>query len=384
MSYASRLPPVAKAGENATPNRFGGWPDDIIAHMIGSPSAASLVFTIVAFWLLSACGSSNTEHRLIEISGNTMGTSYSIKLRELPGDLPAAALRREIDSILDRINRRMSTYIEHSELSLFNRSRQTAWFDISPELAGVLREARHVSAVTGGAFDVTVGPLVDLWGFGPAAADDQIPSRQQISETRQRVGYERLELRDSPPALKKHRPDIHVDLSAIAKGHAVDKLAGYLDTLGIEDYLVEIGGEIKARGGNAKGNVWRIAIEKPSTAGRAVHMVIELKDAGLATSGDYRNYFELEGRRYPHAIDPASGRPVSHRLASVTVIDGSVMRADAWATALLVVGPDAGFQLAEAQGIAALLVIRTENGFENRATTAFGKRSPTAINAMSN
>ena len=350
--------------------------------MFLNPPAAKLALGLALLWLLTACSPGNSpQHRLSEISGSSMGTRYSVKLRDIPSDLDLVTVRRQIESILQRINRGMSTYLEDSELSLFNRSRQTSWYAVSEELAAVLSEAQRISAASGGAFDVTVGPLVDLWGFGVPSGETRIPSPQRVADTLQRVGYQQLEVRDTPAALKKHRPDVHVDLSAIAKGHAVDALAAYLDSLGLTDYLVEIGGEIKAKGRNAQDRIWRIAVERPSDAARTVHMVIELEDAGLATSGDYRNYFELEGRRYSHTIDPKSGRPVTHRLASVTVVDASVMRADAWATALLVAGPDIGLQLAEGRGIAALLVIRTDKGFENRASTAFAKYLPEAETA---
>ena len=308
-----------------------------------------------------------------------MGTTYSIKLVGLPVALNEDQIRERVDAILEGVNERMSTYRDDSELSRFNQAGHTAWFGVSRELLDVLTEAQRVSDATEGAFDVTVGPLVDLWGFGPPRAqDDQIPAQRNIDGARARVGYQALALKDSPPSVRKFRPDIQVDLSAIAKGYAVDRLATYFDILGVGNYLIEIGGEIKARGLSAKQRPWRIAIERPSSGARSVQTVVELEDAGLATSGDYRNYFEPDGLRYSHAIDPLSGRPVTHRLASVTVVDSSVMRADAWATALLVLGPEKGLRLADEQGIAAYLIIAAGDDFETRATQAFAGYLPAA------
>jgi len=310
---------------------------------------------------------------LIELQGAIMGTSYIVKMVELPAELKPERIQTEIDAILEKINRQMSTYLNDSELSQFNRSQETSWIDASKQLVEVLKQAQHVSALTSGAFDVTVGPLVNLWGFGPSPGIDQVPSEQQIREAMSRVGYTALQVRSSPPAIRKDRPDVYVDLSAIAKGYAVDAVAGHLQALRIDDYMVEIGGEIQAKGRNARGTFWKIAIEKPSSGSRSLHTVIELHDVGMATSGDYRNYFEKQGRRYSHTIDPKSGRPVIHELASVTVAHPSTLYADAMATALMVLGADAGFRFAEEHKLAVFFIVHSEDGFYDRASTAFGQ-----------
>jgi thiamine biosynthesis lipoprotein len=333
----------------------------------------AIVSLSISVWLLSACQSGAPQRALTELQGATMGTTYTVKMVELPAELKPERVQAEIDAILEKINRQMSTYQDDSELSQFNRSRETRWIDASEELVEVLKQAQHISVLTSGAFDVTVGPLVNLWGFGPSPGNDQVPSEQDIREAMNRVGYAALQVGSSPPAIRKDRPDLYVDLSAIAKGHAVDAVAGHLQALGIDDYMVEIGGEIQAKGRNARNTFWRIAIEKPSTGSRSLHTVVKLNDVGVATSGDYRNYFEKEGRRYSHTIDPKSGRPVTHKLASVTVVHPSTMYADAMATALMVLGPGAGYRFAEQHKLAVLFIIKSEDGFYDKATAAFGQ-----------
>lgn len=331
----------------------------------------TMALLVSVAWLLSACQSETHERPLTTLQGATMGTTYTVKMVELPPGLKPGGIQAEIDTILENINLQMSTYLEDSELSQFNRSKSTDWVDVSQTLADVLQQAQHTSTLTNGAFDVTVGPLVNLWGFGPSLGDDRLPSAQEIREAMNRVGYTGLQVRSSPPAVRKDRPNLYVDLSAIAKGYAVDAVAEYLQAQGIDNYMVEIGGEIRAKGRNARGTFWRIAIEKPSTGSRSLHTILELNGVAIATSGDYRNYFETEGRRYSHTIDPVSGRPVTHKLASVTVANPSAMQADATATALMVLGPDAGYRLAEEHELAAFFIVKGEDGFYDKASTAF-------------
>ena len=332
------------------------------------PTVALLIGVV---WLLSACQSGTAQRALTELQGATMGTSYTVKIVALSAELKPERIQAEIDAILERINRQMSSYLEDSELSQFNRNQATDWIDASQELAAVLQQAQQVSALTNGAFDVSVGPLVNLWGFGPSPGMDQVPSEQDIREAGNRVGYTGLQVRSSSPAIRKHRPDLYVDLSAIAKGYAVDAVAEYLQSQGIDNYMVEIGGEIRAMGRNARDRLWRIAIEKPSSGSRSIHTVIELDNVGIATSGDYRNYFEKEGRRYSHTIDPRTGRPITHKLAAVTVVNPSTMHADAIATALMVLGPEAGYRLAEEHKLAAFFIVKGEDGFYDKPTKAF-------------
>ncbi|WP_328984906.1 FAD:protein FMN transferase [Thiorhodovibrio winogradskyi] len=328
----------------------------------------------LALLLLGACGGPEPPG-LLELKGRTMGTSYSVQVARPPSDLDRAALQQSIAEELARINARMSTYDPDSWLSRFNQSDSTDWFAVPPELARVVAEAQRISHLSGGAFDVSVGRLVNLWGFGPEFHLDRTPTPEAIAETLAVTGYHSLKVRADPPALRKTQTELYVDLSAIAKGYAVDRLAELLAARGVTDYLVEVGGELRAAGRHPQ-RPWRVAIERPAnerlkSGGRAVFRVVPLRDVAMATSGDYRNFFEQDGVFYSHTIDPASGRPVDHRLASVSVLDESCMRADALATALLVLGPERGLALAKEQGIAAFFIERSESGYQARMSPAF-------------
>jgi thiamine biosynthesis lipoprotein len=234
--------------------------------------------------------------------------------------------------------------------------------------------AARLSRESAGAFDVTVGPLVNLWGFGPQAgaapAHPAVPGDEALARARQRVGFDKLEVRLDPPALRKEA-ELYVDLSAIAKGHGVDRVAGRLVSAGCSDLLVDVGGEVRAIGRNPGGRVWRVGVETPDPAQLGgVERVLVLDHVAAATSGDYRNYVEVDGQRYSHTIDPRTGRPVSHGLASVTVLHASAMWADGYATALDVLGPEAGFELAERLGLPALFLVREDGSFRTRYTPA--------------
>lgn len=337
----------------------------------GICSLCSLLSLLFATLLLSACGEGSPDHGAVSFSGATMGTTYSVKAVGVPSEVEPGQLREEVDAILKQVNDRMSTYDESSELSRFNRQRSTDWIGVSSSLLTVVREALRVSRLSSGAFDVTVGPVVNLWGFGPDPRREGIPTEAEIGAAVARVGYERLHIRASPPAIRKDDPDVYVDLSAIAKGYGVDTVAAHLEDRGIENYLVEVGGELRAKGNKAPANPWRIGIERPTPTARVVEEVIRLSDGAVATSGDYRNFFELNGERFTHEIDPRTGRPVTHNLASVTIISHSAMHADAMATALMILGPESGFQVAEQENLAALFLIKESNSFSELSTSAF-------------
>ncbi|HXH02847.1 MAG TPA: FAD:protein FMN transferase [Candidatus Competibacteraceae bacterium] len=324
-------------------------------------------------WLLCCLllGACERPPELTELHGRTMGTSYSVKYLAGAAAPAAAALQEEIERLLAAINKTMSTYDPDSELSRFNRAPADDWVAVSVELYTVVAAARRISELSDGAFDITVGPLVNLWGFGPQPPRDRVPPAAAIAAARERVGYRMLALRNQPPALRKTRPDLYVDLSAIAKGYAVDRVAELLERHAIRDYLVEIGGELRASGRNAQASPWRVAVEKPLAGARSVETVIAVERGSIATSGDYRNFFEVDGQRYSHEIDPHSGWPIAHRLASVTVVADNCMEADAWATALLVLGPQNGPALAERLGLAALFISGEADGFREHATPAF-------------
>ena len=324
--------------------------------------------------LMTACGRTDGQARpdMTVFSGATMGTHYSIKVVAPPQSIDSQSIKRGIEEQLETVDRLMSTYREDSELSRLNRFDRAEWFPVSEETATVMALALETGELSGGALDVTIGPLVDLWHFGPDKGQaDGIPSDAQIAEAVKRTGCGDLQVRLCPPAVLKKRADIQVDLSAVAKGFAVDKTAEYLLQCGMENFLVDVGGEVRAAGHNQSGKPWRLAIEAPIVTGRALQTTVPLANVAMATSGDYRNFFEENGTRYCHIIDPRSGRPVAHRLASVSVIDASCARADALATALLVLGPEDGYNLAVEHDLPALFIIREDNGFRQRPTLRF-------------
>ncbi len=300
-----------------------------------------------------------------------MGTYY--RVTSLCPATDAASLQRQVEAELARVNGQMSTYQPDSELMRFNAGVPGVWVAISSELLAVLTAAREVSERSDGAFDVTVSGLVALWGFGPEGRISEPPSEAAIQAALANTGFEGLEL-DLAGQRARRQMGLIVDLSAIAKGHGVDRLGELLRGQGCEHYLVDIGGEVLARGLNPSGRAWRIGVEVPDPERiGSVQRILELDGVAVATSGDYRNFLDLAGERISHTIDPRTGHPVQHALASVTVVHPSAMLADGLATALNVLGPDEGFALAEAEGLAALFLIRRPNGFEERYTSAMQK-----------
>lgn len=319
--------------------------------------------------LLAAC-SADAPHEF-ELTGNTMGTQYSVKLGSAAADKDA--LPAEIEQALAEVNEMMSTYLPDSEISRFNASTSTDWHTVSGAFCLSVEKALEISSYTDGAFDITVAPLVNLWGFGPGDMIDNPPADAEIASILQTVGYEKLRTDCSAPALRKNLPGLMLDMSALGKGFAVDHIAALLDRHGIKNYLVEVGGELRLRGHNIKGEKWAIGIEMPLTYERRPHTVVRVTDTALATSGDYRNFFVADGQHYSHTIDTRTGRPVTHALASVTVLDGSGYRADALATALLVMGPEQGMALATRDDLAVLFLLRNGDSVSERATPAFEK-----------
>ena len=306
-----------------------------------------------------------------------MGATFSVTVvgETLSAD-SAERLRAAIDDLLASLDAMMSTYDSGSEVSRFNALTSSDWFPVSAETATVFLRSKEISEVTGGAFDVTVGPLVDAWGFGPAGPQPTPPSDADIARLLMTVGFAQIEVDEATPAIRKTHVSVRSDLSAVAKGYAVDRVADLLDGGGYDAYLIEIGGEIRTRGRRAGGQPWRVGIEQPVDGPSSLQRVIELSDAALATSGDYRNYIERDGVRISHTIDPRTGRPVTHALASVSVIDALCVRADALATALEVLGPDEAYALASEHGWAALLIIRDHAGtYREQSTPAFLARA---------
>lgn len=303
-----------------------------------------------------------------------MGTTYTVKLVGRPWS-GTETLKKKIDRRLEELNRIFSPYLADSEISRFNRFAVAGEaFAASADFRRVFEASQQVYAWSRGAFDPTVGPLVDLWGFGRGPARRAPPAEEEIAAARAAVGLSRISLRGED-GLVKEDPRLALDFSAIAKGYGVDETARLLRAAGWRDFLVEIGGEVYASGRRADGSPWRIGIARPESRARPdeVHHVVELSDAALATSGDYRQFFVFEGRRYTHVIDPATGRPVANGVVSATVLAPDCTTADALATAVMVLGVEEGLALLERlERIEGLLVLETaEGGFLDRPTSGF-------------
>ncbi|MCK6504269.1 FAD:protein FMN transferase [Myxococcota bacterium] len=295
----------------------------------------------------------------LRLSGLTMGTTWHATVS---GPADGARAHQAVQAALDAVDARMSTYKPESELSVLNRAPGGQDLPVSPELAQVLAIALEVGRESGGTFDVTVKSLVDAWGFGPPDAPSQAPPEEQLARMRLLVGPDQLRLDPAASTVRKASDGVQVDLSAVAKGHGVDRAFEALAALGYADLMVEVGGEVRARGQNPDGQPWRVGVERPDGDG-GVLQAVALPDGAMATSGDYRNYREVDGQRISHTIDPRTGRPITHGLASVSVLQPSCAWADAWATALNVLGPVDGPALAQAQGLPALFVVRQGTSF---------------------
>jgi thiamine biosynthesis lipoprotein len=315
------------------------------------------LITALIICFAAACGQDTADKPprpnagMITIRGRTMGTTYSVKIVTEAAEGKAAHIKKGIDVLLKTVN-------------------MTDWFNVSADTVLVFSESQRISALSGGAFDITVGPLINLWGFGAAKQERTVPPQEKLKETMAQTGYGKLAVRTNPPALKKEAPRLYCSLAGIAKGFGVDKTALHLESLGYMNYMVEIGGEIRCRGAKPGKKPWRLAIEKPDGS-RSFQLVLELVNTAMATSGDYHNYFEKDGVRYSHTIDPTTGRPITHKLASVTVLHPSCMTADGLATAINVLGPGKGYDLVLKENLAVFMIIREGDGFIEKKSPAF-------------
>lgn len=302
-----------------------------------------------------------------------MGTRYQIKVVEGADPGRLAKLKDVVQTALSEIDSKMSHYVEDSEVSQLNQWAETQPFEVSSETFEVLQHAQEISSTTNGAFDITVAPLVSAWGFGPPGRPPESPSAEEIERLMQLTGWDKLAIDRTSSTASKTIPELMLDLSAIAKGYAVDQVSDALEREGVENFMVEVGGEVRTRGLNPQGEAWRIGIERPVPDDQAIDLIVPLSGLSMATSGDYRNYYEVGGERLSHTIDPRSGHPITHNVASVSVIAPLCVRADAYATGLLVLGPE-GFDLAEELGLAAYFLQSDKEGvFVGRMTTAFRK-----------
>ncbi|MCP4010222.1 MAG: FAD:protein FMN transferase [Proteobacteria bacterium] len=319
--------------------------------------------------VLSLVRCSPASDELQSHGGEIMGTHYSVQWHMKRAD-QAQRIAGQVDRLLEQINRSMSTYISDSEISRFNNAPVDTSFEVSEDFSQVMQTALGIADLTRGAFDFTIGALVNAWGFGPDGVVSSPPDEKHIRALKAETGFEYISMSEEGRRLIRRR-DSYIDLSAVAKGYAVDVIAHLLETKGIENFLVEIGGEIRAGGVKPGGRPWRIGIEMPDSEKHGIQKVIDISNISVATSGDYRNYFEENGVRYSHTIDPATGRPIRHRLASVTVLKADCASADALATALLVMGPEKGLEFAQQQDIAAYFIVKSRDGFETRWTEGF-------------
>jgi thiamine biosynthesis lipoprotein len=293
----------------------------------------------------------------MRLSGRTMGSYYAMSI-DNPGTADAREIQAEIEAKLEDINRQMSTWDESSEISKFNRSTSTDWFPVSHDFAIVVQEAIRLNHLSKGAMDVTIGPLIDVWGFGKEKRKS-VPAENEIRAALARVGSSQLEVRMDPAAIRKTQANVQISLSCLAPGYAADVISELLAERGLKAHVVDIGGENRAGSSKSDGSPWRLGVESPLGG---LHKVIPLTEMAIATSGDYRSFFVAEGRRYSHVIDPRSGYPVENPPASVSVIHSSCMTADGFATAMMVTGSEAGLKIAREAGIDVMFQDVDSNG----------------------
>jgi FAD:protein FMN transferase len=322
---------------------------------------ARILAISIALLLTSACGEEKREQI---IAGRTMGTTYHVKV--VTGSFQSiAGLKEKIDARLVQINGSMSTYQPDSEISRFNDLKQAGRaFEVSADFLRVMMTAKTIFELSGGAWDATVNPLVELWGFGPAERQRAAPPKKKIAALLPKIGFENIQILPNGTLVKKNK-FVTLDLSSIAKGYGVDQVAQIIQKSGFNNYLVEIGGEIFASGHREDGKLWRIGINRPrkDAAFDDVYQIVDLNNQGFATSGDYRNFFEVDGIRYSHVIDPRTGYPVSNGIVSVSIVADNCTLADGLATAVMVMGTEKGLDLINRlQGVEGLIIIEKPNG----------------------
>jgi len=327
---------------------------------------------ILATLLLSAC----QEPRETVLTGDTQGTSWHLKMvlagvSSRPQEL-TAEIQAEVQALFNRVDERLSTWREDTDIARFNRQETTDWQAVPPEMIHLTGITRHIHDLSGGCYDPTVQPLSELWGF--ARDEQRVPEPAEIQEVLHHIGLDKLEIDAAQGRMRKLDPQLRLSLDSIAQGYTIGEMARILEARGIHNYLAEIGGEMKIKGRKANGKPWRVAVEKPTPLSQEVQRIIELHpEAGMAvmTSGTYRNYFESEGKLYSHIIDPRTGRPVSHNTLSVTILHEDPTLADAWSTALLCLGEAEGMGLAEAEGLRVLFIQAVGDQLKETSSRAF-------------
>ncbi|WP_434471165.1 FAD:protein FMN transferase [Aeromonas veronii] len=322
--------------------------------------------------LLALTGCQPTPPAQTRIQGKTMGTYYVVTLSDsYPGGEPS--LKSDVESLLARMNKEISTYDPDSLISRFNQGPANTPFAIPPAMAIIVQQGIDAGKLTDGKLDVTVGPLVNLWGFGPDKRPVKRPDEAAIAAARHKVGIDKLTLTPQGDhfLLEKTIPDLYLDLSTLGEGAASDEIAALLEGKGVHNYLIEVAGAVRSKGNNSKGSPWRVAIVEPSDQPGAFSDIVIPNGMALSTAGSYRNYYEIDGQRYSHIIDPATGQPVTHKLVSASVITPTALEADALDTALMVMGSEVGMAFAKQHQLAAYLIIKTEQGFKAKYTPQF-------------
>ncbi|PTT29211.1 FAD:protein FMN transferase [Pseudomonas sp. HMWF021] len=332
-------------------------------------SKGRLIGVLLLVGALSGCGNGDSME---SFGGPTMGSTYSIKYVRHASLPEPVQVQLEVEKILSDVDRQMSTYRSDSDIERFNALPSNSCQTMPAAVLELVRVGEQLSEQSEGSYDLTVEPLMNLWGFGPQGREEKIPSPAALAATLQRVGYRHLHI--DGDRLCKDAP-VEVDFNSIAAGYAVDTIAARLESMGIHDYLAEATGELKAKGKKLDGSAWRVALEEPRDDQQVAERVINVDGYGVSTSGDYRNYFLQDGRRYSHTFDARSGAPVLHNLASVTVIHPSALMADGLSTLLLILGPERAWDYAEKHHIGAFFVIRADTGFVIRTSAAFERLS---------
>lgn len=323
---------------------------------------------VIAVALATALTGCLFQDKVENFAGPTMGSTYSVKYVRSDGAAPLSELQAETEAILTRLDRELSTYRSDSDVERFNALPAGRCEAMPASVRELVMAGEQLSSQSNGAFDLTIEPLLNLWGFGPQGRAERVPSTAELDQARKHVGHRHLRLEGDQ--LCKDA-ETQLDFNSIAAGYAVDLVADRLEALGVQSFLVEITGELKAKGRKPDGSPWRIAIEAPRDDERVAQRVIELDGYSVSTSGDYRNYFERDGKRYSHTLDPQTGAPIEHRLAAVTVVDPSALQADGLSTVLMVLGPERGLAYADQHAIAAFFVTREGQEFSSRSTAAF-------------
>jgi FAD:protein FMN transferase len=346
----------------------------LMPHRLATPLKGMrwMMGLVAVFLALNGCG---PAPEIQEYSGPQQGTTYHIKVVTDPSKIPPDQVRKVIDDIFSRMDLEVSNYRDDSEISRFNRQKTTEWVPVSFDLAYLTSLARDVNAKTNGCFDLTIKPLFDVWGFSKNGPQ-KVPSDDQILKVLKHVGISRIEVDVPGLRMRKHDPEIQLDLSSIGQGFTVGEIAKAFETMGIDDYLIEIGGELKVRGRKPDGAHWRVAVEKPTAFTKDIQALIDVRQTrgtAIMTAGTYRHFFEQEGKVYSHILDPRSGRPVTHNLLSVTILHEDPTLADLWDTALLCVGEESAIKIAEEEDLKVLLISNHDQQLVETMSSGFLK-----------